>query len=132
MNSLTRGSLAKQSGMGIEAIRFYERKGLIPLPSRSPSGYRQYSKETVQRLSFIQRAKALGFSLHEISELLNLRVDPKTTCKQVKARAENKIAEVSKKIKELQSIRSALSKLAKACRGKGPTSDCPILEVLDA
>ncbi len=131
MKSLTRGVVAKQAGLGIETIRFYEQKGLIPLPSRSESGYRQYSADIIRRLEFIQRAKDLGFSLKEITDLLSLRVDPKTTCSNVKQRTEAKIAEVTRKISELQRIRKALNRLVKSCRGKGPRTDCPILDALE-
>jgi len=86
----------------------------------------------VIRLQFIKRAKELGFSLKEISELLNLRVDPNSTCADVKNRAEDKITAMDQKIKELRKMKSALGKLVTACKGKGPTSECPILEGLDS
>lgn len=132
MKSLTRGALAKKSELGIETIRFYEEKGLIPKPSRSPSGYRQYPDSTVHRLRFIRHAKELGFSLKEIEGLLDLKVDPKRSCRDVKAVAEGKIQDIEKKISNLRSIRKALTRVASACRGRGPTSECPILDYLDS
>ncbi|MGH7792651.1 MAG: MerR family DNA-binding protein, partial [Thermodesulfobacteriota bacterium] len=104
---------------------------LIPKPPRRDSGYRQYSQDTVARIKFIKRAKELGFSLKEISELLSLRVDPDTTCGDVKRRAEVKIADIAEKIRALQKVKKALTKLVVLCRGQGPTSECPIMEILD-
>lgn len=125
------GQTAKRAGVGIETIRFYERKGLIAPPPRRASGYRQYPAETVDRLRFIKRAKDLGFSLKEIGELLALRVTPGTTCGHVKRRAETKIADIDGRIRALRRMRRALDKLTKACDGKAPIRDCPILESLD-
>ncbi len=85
----------------------------------------------VARLRFIRRAKELGFSLKEIKELLALRVDPNTTCAEVRKRAEDKIADVEAKIEALQKIKKALATLTKTCSGRGPTSECPILDALD-
>ena len=124
------GQVAKLAEVGIETIRFYERRGLIEEPSRLESGYRQYNQSALTRLRFIRRAKELGFSLKEIAELLALRVDPDTTCGAVKKRAQVKIADVEVKIRELQRIKKALRKLDASCRGRGPTSECPILDSL--
>lgn len=131
MEQLTIGRLAKLAGIGVETIRFYERKGLVNRPPRKDFGYRQYPLSAVGRIRFIKRAKDLGFSLKEVSELLNLRVDPQTTCADVKSRAEKKIEDVSEKIMELQRIQNALGKLAASCHGDRPTGECPILEALD-
>jgi hypothetical protein len=90
---LTIGQLAKQAG--VETVRFYGRRGLLDKPLCRASGYRQYAWGVVARLQFIKRAKELGFSLKEIGELLSLRVDPETTCDEVKKRAEAKIAKGS-------------------------------------
>jgi len=129
---LTIGQVAKRSGIGLETVRFYERKGLIEEPPRTDSGYRQYPEEAVGRIRFIRRAKELGFALKEISELLSLRVDPDTTCADVREQTELKIADVEEKIRALQTIKTALEKLAVSCTGSGPTSECPILEALDS
>ena len=131
MEPLTIGQVARQAGIGVETVRFYERQGLLEEPARKQSGYRQYPKDVVARLRFIKRAKELGFSLKEIKELLTLHVDPDTTCAEVKRRAEVKIADVEQKIDALQQIKKALVKLTAVCRGSGPTSECPILEALD-
>ena len=126
----TIGQVAKQSGVGVETIRFYERERLIHQPLRPESGYRRYPSETIMRIKFIQRSKALGFSLKEIKELLSLRVDSVSSCGEVKKRAEEKIADIEKKIHTLREMKQALGRLALACRGKGPTGECPILEAL--
>ena len=131
MERLTIGVLAKLAGSGVETIRFYERKGLVIQPPRKGLSYRQYPLSVVGRIRFIKRAKDLGFSLKEVAELLNLRVDPQTTCADVKARAEKKIEDVADKIMELQRIQNALAKLAATCYGDRPTDECPILAALD-
>ncbi|HDZ86967.1 MAG TPA: MerR family transcriptional regulator [Actinobacteria bacterium] len=127
---LTIGKVAKSAKVNIETIRYYEKQGLIPKPPRNTSGYRQYPEDTIARIRFIKSAQELGFSLKEISELLALKVDPHTTCADVKQRAENKASEIDQKIKTLKKIKNTLSKLAKECNGKGPTSKCPILDSL--
>lgn len=131
MKPLTIGQVARSAGVGVETVRFYERQGLLQEPARKDSGYRQYPEDVVARLHFIKRAKELGFSLKEIKELLALRVDPETTCGEVKRRAEAKIADVEEKIQALQRIKKALVQLTAVCRGRGPTSECPILDALD-
>ncbi|MBK6517999.1 MAG: MerR family DNA-binding protein [Polyangiaceae bacterium] len=130
--SLTIGGVAKGAEVGVETVRFYEREGLIPEPPRRRSGYRQYPADTVRRVRFIRRAKELGFTLKEISELLSLRVDPRTTCAEVRALARTKIEDVDQRIHELERMKAVLERLARACRGTGPTSECPILDALDA
>ena len=132
MKTLTIGELAREAGIGVETIRFYERKGLIQEPSRRASGYRQFDEAVVDRLRFIRQAKELGFTLGEIKELLSLRLDPTSSCADVKKRADVKIADIEEKIRTLQRMKRALVKLTKACTGQGPSSECPILESLDA
>jgi MerR family mercuric resistance operon transcriptional regulator len=131
MEALTIGQLAKQAGVGVETIRFYEREGLLAEPERRPSGYRQYTVEVVRRVRFIRHAKELGFALKEIQELLELRVDPISTCADVRQRARAKIADINGRMAALERMKAALEQLARSCRGRGPTSECPILEVLD-
>jgi len=117
--------------MNRETVRYYERRGLLPKPPRSASGYRLFPIETTQRLKFIQRAKELGFSLKEIGELLSLRMSPTTTRAGIWAKAEAKIADIQAKIRSLQSMEKTLRKLTKACTGCGPIMECPILESLE-
>ncbi len=130
MGSLTTGQLAQRAGVGVETIRFYEREGLILEPPRRPSGYRDYPPETVTRIVFIRRAKELGFSLKEISELLELRVRPRRNCAVVKRNADAKIADIDTKIASLRRMRKALNHLTEACQARTPTAVCPILASL--
>jgi MerR family transcriptional regulator, copper efflux regulator len=132
MQPFTIGSVARHAGVGVETVRFYERQGLITQPPRGASGYRQYPEETVARLRFIQRAKALGFSLREIRELLSLRVDPTVQSGEVKTRAQAKIADVEEKIRSLTRIKETLVRLSAACDGYAPVQACPILDALEA
>ncbi len=131
MKPLTIGQVAERAGIGVETVRFYERQGLLEEPARGPSGYRQFDAKIVARLRFIRRAKDLGFTLQEIKELLSLKLDPSTTCADVKDRAHAKIADIDAKVSSLLRMKQALVKLTKACRGKDATSDCPILDALD-
>ena len=130
MGPLTIGQLAQRAGVGIETVRFYEREGLIPEPPRRPSGYRDFPVETVTRILFIRRAKDLGFSLKEISELLQLRVRPRRNCAVVKRNADAKITDIDTKITALRRMRRALTHLTKACEERRPTNECPILTSL--
>src|SRR4030067_2083798 len=132
MGNLSIGQLAREAQVRVETVRYYERRGLMPEPPRRESGYRQYSEPDVTRIRFIKRAQTLGFTLKEILDLLSLRVDPKTTCGDVKRRAEVKIADMEEQIKALQRMKKGLTKVASTCRGRGPTSECPILESLSA
>ncbi|NOZ00558.1 MAG: MerR family DNA-binding protein [Deltaproteobacteria bacterium] len=130
MAALTIGQVARQSGVGVETLRFYERTGLIEEPPRRDSGYRQYPVDTVRRVRFIRRAKALGFTLKEISDLLSLRVDTDSTCADVRDRARSKILDIEERIRRLEGMRDALKQLAATCAKEGRTSECPILEAL--
>ncbi len=131
MRTLTIGQLAKQAGIGVETVRFYERTALLDRPPRTASGYRQYSRDVVRRIRFIRLAKELGFSLKEVAELLCLRVDPETTCAEVKAQAEDKIADIDAKLQDLQRMKETLVQLVTTCSGRGPISQCPILDALE-
>ena len=131
MEQLTIGELAKRGGVNLETIRYYERRGLLPKPPRLESGYRAYAPEVVRHVRFIKSAQELGFSLNEIAELLALRVDPSSTCADVRARAEAKIADIDGKIRALHAMRESLLRVTAACSGRGPTSDCPILDSFD-
>lgn len=131
MNGLTVGKVASSAGLAIDTVRYYEREGLLQKPARTSSGYRQYTADAVTRLRFIRQAKDLGFTLSEIRELLTLKVAPGKSCADVRARAEAKIADVERRIAQLDRMKRALAKLATACSGRGPTSECPILEALE-
>ncbi|RLB64468.1 MAG: heavy metal-responsive transcriptional regulator [Deltaproteobacteria bacterium] len=131
MKELTIGQLAKQTGVQVETVKFYQRRGLIEQPPRPESGFRKYSTESVRRIRFIRHAKELGFSLREIEELLNLRITPEISCHEIKARAEAKLADIHRKQKNLEKMEIALRQLADTCQGRGPLSECPILGALD-
>ena len=128
---LTIGRVANVTGINLETVRYYERRGLLPKPPRTASGYRMFPPEARQRLRFIKRAQDLGFSLQEIRELLALRVSPRTSTTEIRRRAEAKIVDIEGKIKTLNSMRKALLKLTQSCPGCIPVSECPILESLD-
>lgn len=121
--------------MNIQTIRFYERRGLLSRPGRTPSGYRIFNPEEVRRIRFIKRAQELGFSLKEIKELLSLQAVPTSRCADVLQKTEEKLKQVDEKISDLHTIRGALEKLTVECRkkdkGKGPLRDCPILSALE-
>jgi Hg(II)-responsive transcriptional regulator len=131
MSSLTIGKVAKESGVGIETVRFYEREGLLEQPARKSSGYRQYDPEAIARLRFIKQAQRLGFTLREIKELLALKLDPDATRKQVKDRAVAKIADIDQRIADLKRMKRALAPLIEACDGKGTLEGCPILDAIE-
>jgi MerR family copper efflux transcriptional regulator len=132
MIGLSTSEVAKQAGINLESIRFYEKQGLLPKAPRTRSGYRVFSEESVRRVRFIKRAQELGFSLKEIKELLALRLDPDSGCGQVRQRAETKLRDTEEKIRDLQRMKKTLARLAAACPGRGASTNCPILESLDA
>ena len=110
MTAMTIGRAARAAGVGVETIRFYQRKGLIEQPLRPrDAGFRVYPEETVQRIRFIRQAQAIGFSLREIDELLSLRADQSAGSSDVRARAIAKRDEVEQKIAHLQNIHGALT-----------------------
>ena len=126
---ITRGKLASASGCHVETVRYYERVGLLPKPSRTPSGYRVYNEEHVNLLNFIQHAKALGFSPGQIRELVELS-DHKNnkTHSDVKKLTEAHISNVAGKIKDLQKIKKRLVDISLHCDGSEKSADsCPIL-----
>ena len=131
MGTMTIGKLAKRAGVGVETIRFYERKGLIPEPPRRSSGYREYDDDTVTRVRFIRHAKELGFTLKEIDGLLSLQLDPDKPCQDVNRRIETKIGDINEKIQMLKRMKNALQRLSAECQGEGSVSECPILEALE-
>ncbi len=103
---MTIGRLAKTAGVNIDTIRYYERHGLLPRAARRDSGYREYAAADVARLSFIRRAKELGFSLADIAELLSLSQN-RHDVRGVKRKAEERLEQVERKIRELQRVRAA-------------------------
>jgi Hg(II)-responsive transcriptional regulator len=131
MKGLTIGNVAKQAGVNIETIRYYERRGVLKEPPRLPSGYRQYGVETVRLIRFIKRAQDLGFTLHEIEQLIELRGNLRRSRIDVSALAEAKVRDIDRKIQHLQAMREALGILIDACACKDRKLDCPIIEALN-
>jgi MerR family transcriptional regulator, copper efflux regulator len=132
MDELTIGSAARMAGVGVETVRFYERRDLIEQP-RKPGGggYRLYSVEIVQRICFIRQAQELGFSLKEIDELLSLRADPGSDCGEVQKRASEKLEEVERKISQLRKIGDALEDVIASCPSRGGLDGCSIIRTLE-
>ena len=126
------GDVAKATGLSVPAIRYYETQGLVAPLDRSPAGYREFDDSAVRRIRFVQRAQALGFSLEEARELLELRRQPRRPAAEVRARVDARIAAVEAKLRELEALRDALQTLRRKCTHEhGLTSDCPILEALE-
>jgi Hg(II)-responsive transcriptional regulator len=130
MAAIRTGELARQAGVGVETLRFYERQGLLPEPPRRASGYRDYPPESVGLVRFIRRAQAIGFTLKEVRDLLALREIPRATCGDVVALARHKLTEIDAKLADLHSMRAALAGLLEGCTGTPPIARCPIIESL--
>ena len=130
MQTLTIGKLARETGVAVETLRYYERRGLIAPCRRTASGYRLYQPDASRRLRFIRRAQALGFSLAEIGELLSLHEHPEQDMGSVKRLAQAKIDNIAAKVADLERMRAGLEALTDRCPGHGSTADCPILASL--
>lgn len=124
------GQLAGAAGVHVETIRYYQRMGLMPQPARLHGAVRRYEKEAVERLRFIKRAQALGFSLEEVKLLLDLAVGQH--CGETRTLAQQKLHLVQSKISDLQRMQRALNKLVRACAVDGNGRGCPIIETLSA
>jgi MerR family mercuric resistance operon transcriptional regulator len=127
-SSDTIGGLAKAAGVGVETVRYYQRRGLLPEPARPAGEIRRYGGEDLRRLRFIRSAQTAGFTLNEIKELLDL--DASDDRARARELASARVAELDAKIAELREARDALASLATACASKrrGP---CPILSAFD-
>lgn len=130
MHQFTIGKAARQAGVTLETIRFYERKGLIERPSRPQRSFRHYSMRIVAQVRFIKQAQRLGFSLREVRGLLDLWGDAEADCADVRERAAMKLNEVQGKIVRLQEIELALDDLIERCPREGALKGCPIIETL--
>ena len=129
--SLTIGQLAKTAGVNIQTVRYYERLKLLTPTARKPSGYRLFGTTESHRLCFIKNAQALGFTLREIRELLNLRVRSTASCGDVQRKAAIKLAQVEAKAKDLQALARALRNLIRSCQAGQSPDGCPILKSLE-
>ena len=126
----TIGQLAQRAELATETLRHYERLGLIEPSRRSPSNYRLYDAQALQRLRFIRRAQALGFSLPEIRQLLELHRQGEGDMAQVRAVAEQRLRQVEQRMADLERLRGGLEQLIQACPGHGALDACPILAAL--
>lgn len=124
------GQAARHTGLSAKMIRYYESIDLLPHAGRSESGYRQYDANDLHRLTFIKRARDLGFSLEEVGRLLALWQDIQRASADVKALAEEHIATLSRKITEMSVLRDTLVELAASCQGDN-RPDCPILKGIE-
>ncbi|MDP2411555.1 MAG: helix-turn-helix domain-containing protein [Pseudolabrys sp.] len=127
--TLTIGHLARQTGTKVETIRFYEKSGLLPEPSRTEGNYRAYRPEHLNRLSFIRRARDLGFSLEQVRSLLTLSDDRTQPCTAIDAIANEHRTAVERKIRDLQALKAELDRVINQC-GHGIVADCKIIETL--
>ena len=128
-NQLTIGRMAEQAGVGIDTVRFYERRGLLPEPRRTAAGYRLYGEDSINRIRFVRRAKRLGFTLDEIENLLKLQ-DQGGRKSEVKEITTRKLRQIDAKIADLSRMRTVLETLATECSGRGNVSSCPIIEAM--
>ena len=125
----TIGTLSKRTGCNIETIRYYERVGLLRLPVRTPGGYRLYGIEHLKRLSFIRRARALGFSIDEVRRLLNLADHHKRPCAEARSVAATHLEDIHAKIADLKAMERVLTETVARC-GDSKGSHCPLIEAL--
>ena len=125
---LTIGTIARQVGVNVETIRFYQRRGLLPEPPKPLGSVRRYSQGDVARVRFIKSAQRLGFTLDEIGLLL--RLDDGTHCAEAREIAEHKLADVRAKLKDLRRIEAALQGLVEACQAQESKVSCPLIASL--
>ena len=126
---LSIGTMSKRSGVNIETIRYYERRGLIGPPPRTAGGYRMYAENDVRRLTFVRRARELGFSLDEVRALLNLADRRIGSCAKAHKVADAHLQDVRHKIKDLRRLENVLGELVAACAG-GTLPECPLIDTL--
>ena len=123
------GTVAKRIGFSVDAIRFYERSALLPRPTRTTGGFRQYGEDDVETLAFIRRAQGLGFKLSEIKGLLNLRGTRLQPCAPVRRRLEEKLVDVRQKLGDLQKLERELRLALRSCNKelRKQSAHCPML-----
>ncbi len=127
---MTIGQLAKQAGVNLQTVRYYESLNLLPEPERSASGYRQYSSEYIEYIRFIKNAQEIGFTLDEVKKLVELRKDPKAHGSDVKKIIDQKIIEVEEKLNNYNTLMKQLKALNGSCSGEMDTESCPIIQSL--
>lgn len=129
-SALSIGALGKATGTKVETIRFYEKIGILPQPGRTAGNYRSYGSEHVRRLSFVRRARDLGFPLEAVRAMLELADQPDRACGEVDALVLEQLQEVERKIADLQRLRDELDRLVNQCRGGRRIAECRIIEAL--
>lgn len=128
----TISKLAGAAKVGVETIRFYERRGLLRQPSKGRTAFREYAKEDIGRVQFIKRAQEVGFTLNEIRDLLALEKNSKVRCADLKKRVDEKIGEVDQKINDLKQMKTSLQKLCHACeKGAASVRECKISDCFE-
>jgi len=125
---LTISKLAREAGVNVETIRFYQRRGLLAEPVKPPGGIRHYAQADVARVLFIKAAQRIGFTLDEIAQLLNL--DDGMHCSEARAIAEHKLEMVREKLADLQRIEAALTQLVGRCQASRGKVSCPLIDAL--
>lgn len=128
--AMTIAKAARAAGVGVETVRYYERRGLIEKPPRG-NAYRLYSEDTIRRIRFLRQAQALGFSLREAADLLAMRTDGDADVEAVRQRALAKLADIDRRLEDLHRLRSALGVVLAACPRQGPASRCSVIEAID-
>ena len=127
---MTRGEVARRSGLSPSTVRYYEQLGLLPEPRRTSGGYRVYTEADLERLYVIKRAKELGFSLRRVRELLHLTYSHEMCPEHIREHVLYHLQEVRRKIQDLQRIEQTLSALLTDCNRRAPAAECPIVEAL--
>lgn len=127
---LTIGRLARAAGVGIETIRYYQKRDLLPVPESKETTFRHYPVELIDRIQFIKRAQELGFTLDEITTFLHLADGADR--KSIRNVASRRLNEIREKIKDLQKMENVLSKLVRDCETTGETAPCPVISALAA
>jgi len=131
MTRKTIGWVAKEAGVNAQTVLYYERRGLLPAPSRSINGYRIFNDASVRRIRFIKRAQELGFTLKQVKALLTLQGEKDASCAEVSAMAASHLEDIEAKIHDLERMRKALVPLVEACPKKGALKACPIMDSLE-
>jgi MerR family transcriptional regulator, mercuric resistance operon regulatory protein len=123
--------VAAQAQVNSQTLRYYERRGLLPEPRRTASGYRSYPTDAVRVVRFVKRAQQLGFTLNDIEELLHLAGGGPASCEAAKSMARTRIADLDRRIDELTGMREALTRLIDTCDQPRRERECPILEDIE-
>ena len=124
------GALAKETGTKVVTVRYYERIGLLPVPSRTAGNYRTYTNDHLRRLRFIRRCRDLGFTLDQIRDLIRLSSQKNEECAEVDRITAQHLVEIEQKISDLKRLVRELRHLNSCCQGNGTVADCRIIEAL--